>query len=98
MKCRRKKSRLSGIFQATAKASHRSHSKALVQMRLALNVIGNRHRQIGNADTGGHIACHQQFITAQAVFAAAFLAETAIGTETGRRRNHRPVDVTMLRL
>ena len=87
MKCCHKKSRRSGIFQATAKASHRCHSKALVQMRLALNIIGNRHRQVGDADTRGRIACHQQFITAQAVFSAAFLAETAIGTEAGGRRN-----------
>ncbi len=87
MKCCRKKSRRSGIFQATAKASHRCYGKALVQMRLAFDIIGNRHRQIGDADTGGDVTVHQQFITTQAVFAAAFLAETTIGTEAGGRRN-----------
>ena len=62
-------------------------------MPLALGIVGNRHRQIGDADTGRDVAVHQQLVAAQAVFAGTFLAKTAVGTEAGGRRNHRPVHV-----
>ena len=95
MKCRRKKSRRSGIFQATAKASHLSYREMLMQMRLALNVIGNRHRQVGQADTRRAVIGQQQRIRAQTITARAGGTGGAVFAKTQRWGEKSPIHLTL---
>ena len=77
---------------------HGCCGEALVQMGFLLHIIGNRNGQICHADAGRHLACHQEFVAAQAVLAGALFVEAAVGAEAGGWGNHRPIHIGVLGL